>query len=199
MHKIESIEALEALYDQPKSRSLDKVQSQISPLYKRWIEAARFVILSTTGPEGTDASPRGDDGAVVRVKNPKTILLPDWRGNNRLDSLRNIVRDPKVSLLFMIHGESIVVRVNGQAFLTDDEAVCGSFEKEGKHPKLVVVIEVEEAYFQCAKSIIRSKLWQPSDQNVPSAGDLLHEKIPEIDAREFDESYPDYAKTILWG
>lgn len=135
MQTIDSIPALEALYDDAAPASLTKVTPVITPNYRKWIEASRFCILSTVGPEGTDATPRGDDGPVVRIADEKTILMPDWRGNNRLDNLRNIVRDPRVSLMFLIPGEKNVVRVNGTAKLTADADLCHSFEQKGMHPK----------------------------------------------------------------
>ncbi len=199
MKYIETIEELEALYDQPAERSLNKVNSVISPLYKEWIDASRFVVMATVGEEGTDASPRGDDGSVVEIVDPKTVLMPDWRGNNRLDSLRNIVRDGRIALMFMINGEDIVVRVNGRAKLTNDEAICQPFEQSGKHPKTVIVIEVEEVYFQCAKAIYRSGLWTQAPVDVPTGGALLKDRIPDTDVEDFDKNYPEYAKKIMWG
>jgi predicted pyridoxine 5'-phosphate oxidase superfamily flavin-nucleotide-binding protein len=115
MQTIDDIAALEALYDAPSNRSLAKVTPVLTPAYRRWIEASRFCILSTVGPDGTDATPRGDDGPVVRIVDDRTLWLPDWRGNNRLDALRNIVADGRVSLMFMITGNTTVVRVNGTA------------------------------------------------------------------------------------
>ena len=120
MNKVESITELEALYDDVVPGALTKVKTQITPKYRQWIEASRFLILSTVGTQGTDASPRGDAGPVVKVQDPQTLLLPDWRGNNRLDSLRNIVEDGRVSLMFMVPGSNNVVRVNGTAILTTD-------------------------------------------------------------------------------
>ncbi len=196
---IQTIEQLEAIYGRPSERSLKKVATHITPLYAQWIEAARFVVLATVGPDGTDASPRGDDGAVVTIENSKTLMMPDWRGNNRLDSLRNIVVDGRVSLMFMIHGQEIVVRVNGTAKLTNDEATLARFEKNGKQPKTVIVIAVQEVYFQCAKSIMRSRLWQDENANVPTAGQLLKEQIAEFDAEGFDQNYRKEATEILWG
>jgi PPOX class probable FMN-dependent enzyme len=199
MRRIEDIAALEALYEAPVAASLTKVTSRITPLYRRWIDAARFCILSTVGPEGTDATPRGDDGPVVRIVDDTTIWLPDWPGNNRLDSLRNIVRDGRASLLFMVPGSNNVVRVNGTAVLTDDPEVTQTFEQRGKHPRTVVVISVREVYFQCAKALMRAGLWTRDDAaGVPTAGELVREQDSTFDAETYDTGYEDYARPRMW-
>ena len=189
---------LEAVYGPPSQTSLDKVMTRITPAYRAWIEAARFCILSTVGPEGTDASPRGDDGPVVRIADPGTIWLPDWRGNNRMDSLRNIVRDPRLSLMFMVPGSTNVVRVNGRGAVTLDADVCASFERAGQHPRSVIVVEVGEVYFQCAKAIMRSGLWTAAPVPVPTAGELIAEHTEGFDAGAYDAGYPDYARPRMW-
>ena len=180
--------------------AIDKVCDHITPLYRRWIDASRFVILSTVGPEGTDASPRGDRDAVVRVATPTTVLMPDWRGNNRLDSLKNIVRDGRLSLMFMVPGSNTVVRVNGTATLTAQTSVTEQFAYQGKLPRTVIVIAVAEVYFQCAKALMRSRLWSAGDESegLPTAGEFLEENIPEFDAAAYDAGYPEYAKNRLW-
>lgn len=200
MNRIKSIEALEALYEPAVPTSLSKVVTTITPLYHRWIAASRFAILSTVGPEGTDASPRGDDGPVVLIEDEHTLLMPDWQGNNRLDSLRNIVRDPRVSLMFMVPGSTNVVRVNGSAILTDDEALRGRFEKRGKLPKTVIVVTAGELYFQCAKAILRSRLWSSEDESaeLPTAGDFIKAFQQDFAAREYDETYAERAKERMW-
>jgi len=199
MKTIQSIDDLETLYDAAVPASLTKVVKRITPLYEKWINSARFVVLTTVGPEGTDGSPRGDVGPVVRIVDDKTLHLPDWRGNNRIDSLRNIVRDGRVSLMFMVKGSSNVVRVNGRAVLTADTNVTETFEQRGKHPKSVIVITVEEAYFQCAKAIMRSELFTavPVD-GLPTAGEMLKEQQAEFDAQGYDTGYTEYAKTRMW-
>lgn len=200
MTKISTIEELEALYDAPVKASLTKVAGMITPLYRQWIEASRFLVLSTTGPEGTDGSPRGDDGPVVEIADENTILLPDWRGNNRLDSLRNIVRDGRVSLMFMVPGSLNVVRVNGRAALSVDEALLARFVKAGKRPGTVIIITAEELYFQCAKAIMRSALWASGDESaaLPTAGAFLREQEESFDAKSYDESYVENAKSRMW-
>ena len=198
MSAISDIAALEALYGAAAQGSLDKVANAITPLYREWIAASRFVVLSTVGPEGTDASPRGDDGPVVRVADAGTLMLPDWRGNNRIDSLRNIVRDGRVSLLFMVPGSQNVVRVNGTGIVTAEAGVTGLFDKGGKTPVTVVVVTVGEVYFQCAKALMRSGLWSGEEVAVPSAGDFLREAKDGFDAESYDAGYPEHAKERMW-
>ena len=200
MKTIESLEALEQLYGTPVSGALTKERSELTPLYRRWLASARFCILSTVGPEGTDASPRGDVDPVVRVVNPTTLHLPDWRGNNRIDSLRNIVQDERVSLLFMVNGVNNVIRVNGRAQLVVDPAVVGSFVQNGKHPRCVIETAIESVYFQCAKALMRSALWSPAPDTpeLPTAGDFLKEVDSTFDGNAYDSGYEAYAKPRLW-
>ncbi len=200
MNRIASIEELTELYGEAIQGSLDKVQPRISPRYREWIEASRFLILSTVGSEGTDASPRGDVDAVVTVMDENTLLLPDWRGNNRLDSLRNIVEDGRVTLMFMVPGSNNVVRVNGNAALTTDEEFTGRFEQQGKHPRSVIVVDVREVYFQCAKALMRSKLWLADDESdrVPTAGQFIKEINESFDDESYDTGYEEYARERMW-
>ncbi len=199
MDTIKTVEALDALYGPASPVALKKVRTALTPLYRQWIEASRFCILTTVGPEGTDGSPRGDDGPVVRIVDERTLMMPDWRGNNRTDSLCNIVRDGRVSLLFMVPGETVVVRVNGTAVLTADPDVTDTFQQNGRHPKSVIVVRVGELYMQCSKALIRSGLWDlPKTEGLPTAGELLQETQPEFDGATYDASYPDYAKAKMW-
>lgn len=200
MQTINSIDELESLYGQAYRASLTKVRDHVSPGYRQWIEASRFMVLTTVGPEGTDGSPRGDEGPVVRVVDPKTLWLPDWRGNNRIDSLRNIVRDGRVSLMFMVPGSNNVVRVNGNAVVTADPRVVKEFEKQGKLPRSVIVIDVVEVYFQCARALMRAGLWKPDHavNQVPSAGQFHKELDSEFDADAYDNGFDDYVKNRMW-
>ncbi len=200
MRKIDDIAALEALYGEASEAAIRKVAKRITPMYRRWIEASRFCVLSTVGDSGTDGTPRGDDGPVVEILDPGTLLMPDWRGNNRLDSLRNIVTDGRVSLMFMVPGENVVVRVNGRAALTDDAEMRARFVQRKTQPATVMVIEVGEVYAQCPKALLRSGLWRRDDSDgVPSLGDILSEMTEgEIDATDWDTSYPDRAAQTLW-
>jgi len=200
MQPITDTTTLETLYPSVSPRSLTKVAQSVTPLYRKWIEASRFVILSTAGPEGTDASPRGDDGPVVRIADARTLLLPDWMGNNRLDSLRNIVRDDRVSLMFMVPGSTNVVRVNGTAIVTADADLRASFERTGRQPATVTVVTTQELYFQCAKAIMRSRLWTSGDESkeLPTAGQFLREAEEGFDAETYDASYAENAKDRMW-
>ena len=200
MEPIKDIRELEEIYDKANPNSLTKVAASVTPLYRQWIEASRFLIISTVGPEGTDASPRGDAGPVVAVLDSKTLLLPDWQGNNRIDSLRNIVRDGRVSLMFMVPGCNNVVRVNGSAVVTADLATRRRFERHSKNPKTVIVIEVEELYFQCAKALMRSSLWASGDESglLPTPGQFLKEMKADFDGEAYDKAYPARARKIMW-
>ncbi|MFK7912289.1 MAG: pyridoxamine 5'-phosphate oxidase family protein [Pseudomonadales bacterium] len=200
MQTISTLEELRNIYDAAVSGALTKVADHLTPLYQRWIGAARFTVLTTVGAAGTDASPRGDTGPVTHIASDQTLWLPDWRGNNRLDSLENIVTDGRVSLLFMVPGNNNVVRVNGTATLTADPAITGHFSANGKQPKTVIVVQVKEAYFQCAKALMRSKLWDPvaAQPDIPSAGDFLQEVSAGFDGKAYDEGYADYAKDRMW-
>lgn len=200
MTPIRTIAELEDVYGTPVPRSIEKVVATMTPHYRTWIEASRFVVISTVGPEGTDASPRGDDGAVVEILDDQTVMLPDWFGNNRIDSLRNIVRDERVSLMFMIPSSTNVVRINGTAIVTTDKATLARFEKNGKLPRSVVLITIGEMYFQCAKALMRSGLWrgEGGDTKVPSAGDFVKERDALFDGKAYDEGYAEYAKPRMW-
>ena len=200
MQPITDISTLEALYEDAVPTSIDKVMHHMTPTYRQWIDASRFVVLSTVGPEGTDASPRGDDGPVARIADDKTLLLPDWRGNNRLDSLRNIIRDPRVSLMFMVPGCNNVVRVNGDAVLTADDTLTGRFETNGKCPRSVIVVTIGDMYFQCAKALMRSRLWASGNESerVPTAGQFVKEFKKGFDAESYDSGYAENAKDRMW-
>lgn len=198
MQTVTDPEELARLYGAPNPRSLTKVMSRITPAYRAWIAASRFCILSTVGPEGTDASPRGDDGPVARIVDDRTLWLPDWKGNNRMDSLRNIVRDPRASLMFLVPGSGNVVRLNGRAAVTIDDAIRASFDRAGKQPRSVIVFTADEIYYQCAKAILRSGLWSGETPKVPSAGDFAQEADPDFDGKAYDAGYADYAKPLLW-
>jgi hypothetical protein len=199
MTEIRDIATLERHYGDPVPAALKKVRAGLTPCYRRWIGASRFAILTTVGPDGTDVSPRGDDGPVVRIADDRTLLLPDWRGNNRIDSLRNIVRDGRVSLLFMVPGSANVVRVNGDAVVTADPETCGTFERDGKRPATVIRVAVAEVYYQCAKAIMRSGLWgEIAAPDLPSAGDFNMEVDPRFDGAAYDAGYEAYARPRLW-
>ena len=200
MRKITELDALDALYAQPVEASIVKVARHLTPLYRAWVEGARFCVMSTVGPDGVHGSPRGDDGPVVRVADERTLLMPDWRGNNRLDCLRDIVADGRVALLFMVPGSNTTVRVNGRAFLTDDDGLRQSFARKSILPATVIVIEVDEVYTQCAKALMRSGLWSRDDRDtVPTVGQILAEMSSgELGGAEYDANYEKNAQPRMW-
>ena len=198
-HRVADIAALEALYGQPAEASLIKVTDDLTPEYRRWIGASRFCVLSTIGPEGTDGSPRGDEGPVVHIADDRTLLLPDWRGNNRMDSLRNIVRDGRVSLLFLIAGSTTAMRVNGTAHLSVDPDLLARFTRKEGQPRTVIVIAVAEAYSQCARALIRAGIWGRDDTaGLPSVGDMLRGVKAGFDGAGYDADWPGRAARTMW-
>ena len=198
-HWIETLEALEGLYGTPAKPSLVKVLDRMSPSYLAHIEASRFCVLTTVGPEGTDASPRGDEGPVVQALDPQTLLLPDWKGNERIDSLRNVVRDGRVSLMFLTTGSNIAMRVNGRAKITVAPEILARFTREGKTPRSVLVIQIAEVYPQCARAILRSDLWGAAGKTLPSMGEMLREAtLGDFDAESYDRDWPQRAAATKW-
>ena len=179
MEWITNLDDLQSHYGTPSLPATAKVTSQLTPSYRAFLDRSRFCVLTTVGPEGTDGSPRGDQAPVVTVLDPRTLALPDWHGNQRLDGLRNIVRDGRVSLIFLIAGSTTALRVNGTARLTADAALRQGFTREGKHPRTVVVIQIAEVYSQCARALQRSKLWTSGDAShgLPSVGTMMQELL----------------------
>ncbi|MEM6372769.1 MAG: pyridoxamine 5'-phosphate oxidase family protein [Pseudomonadota bacterium] len=200
MDFIDSIEGLEALYGTPGAASLRKVADHLTPLYAKWIAQSRFAVLTTVGPNGTDGSPRGDDGPVATLLDRHTLAMPDWRGNQRLDSLRNVVEDGRVSLMFMVPGSNTVVRVNGQARLTADADLRASFEHKGRQPATVIVISVHEVYTQCARAVMRAGLWSRDDaEGLPTPGEILAEVSEgEEGGATYDAEWPERAAKTMW-
>ncbi len=203
MSVVTTVAELEAIYGLPQEASTVKEVDRITPEYRTLIEASPFVILATAGPEGLDCSPRGDLGSVVRIGDERTLMLPDRRGNNRIDSLRNIVRDPRAALLFLIPGSGTTLRVNGLANVTTDADLLASFAVDGKPPRSVVVMTVEAIYFQCARAIVRSELWNPDRHvrpgNLPTPGRILAAISEDrIGGDTYDRAWPERARQSLW-
>ncbi|MEO9684704.1 MAG: pyridoxamine 5'-phosphate oxidase family protein [Tateyamaria sp.] len=200
MEFITDIPALETLYPEAVPAAIRKVAVHLTPLYQRWIEGARFCILSTVGPDGVHGSPRGDDGPVVRVMGPNLLAMPDWRGNNRLDCLRDIVADGRAAVIFMVPGSNTTVRVNGTARLTDDADLRQSFAKGSKQPATVILLEIQEVYTQCAKALLRSGLWQRDDSaGLPTVGEILADMSNgQYGGAEYDRTYVEKAKPRMW-
>ena len=201
--RIETIEALEALYGAPNLASTAKVADRITPHYGALIEASPFCVLATAGPEGLDASPRGDAHGLVRIAGERRLLMPDRRGNNRVDSLRNILRDPRIGLLFLIPGSGTTLRVNGRAHLSIDPDLLASFAVDGAAPRSVVVVEVEEIFFQCARAVIRAGLWDTARHaapgSLPTPGRILAAMSGgETGGEAYDREWPERAAKTMW-
>lgn len=201
---VSTIEALEALYlPAPAAASTVKVAHAMTPHYRRLIEASPFAALATVGSEGIDCSPRGDKPGFVRIAGDKTLMMPDRRGNNRIDSLRNIVRDPRCAFLFLLPGSGTTMRVNGRAHLSVDPALLESFAVEEKAPRTVIVLEIDELYFQCARAIVRSQLWNPEQHidpaSLPSPGEILAAMSENtVGGEPYDKAWPERAKATMW-
>lgn len=197
---------LDALYGEPVPAAVLKELPVISEDYRRFIDASPFVLLATVGPEGLDCSPRGDPAGFARVLDERTLLIPDRRGNNRVDSLRNIVRDPRVALLFLIPGIGETLRVNGRAVLSREEALCRSFavgERNDKVPTCVIVVTVDAVYTQCPKALVRAKLWDPATQvdrsTLPSMGEILQRiSAGAFDGAAYDAAYPERLRQTIY-
>lgn len=201
MDWITDLDALHAHYGTPKTPAIAKVANHLTPAYRTFLEGARFCILSTIGPEGTDGSPRGDEGPVVTVLDAQTVALPDWKGNERIDSLRNIVADGRVSLYFLIPGSTTSVRINGTAKLTADATLRARFAKDGREPRTVIVIKIAEIYSQCARALQRSALWTSGDQsaNLPTVGQMLQDASDgAIDGAEYDTERATRSHLGMW-
>ena len=201
MKPIETIEALTALYGEPSAAALKKETGRLTDDYAAFIRTARFMALTTVGPEGTDCSPRGDKGPVAHIHDPTTLLIPDRRGNNRIDSLRNILRDPRVSLMFMSPGSSTTTRVTGQAYITAEPNVLDTLAEAGKPPRSVIVVKIETVYFQCSRALIRSGLWDgvAADRSLPTAGQILANMTDgAVGGDDYDRAWPERARESLW-
>jgi uncharacterized protein len=202
-HSVTTLEALAALYDQPYGPAIVKEIDHVNAQYRKFIEAAPFFALATSGPDGLDCSPRGDAPGFVRVADPKTLLIPDRRGNNRIDSLRNVISDPRVALLFLIPGVGETIRIIGRASISTDPALTQSFVVNDKAPRTVIVIAVERVFYQCTKAIVRSKLWDPTlhvdRRMLPSAGTILAAiSDGKIGGEEHDRAQPQRIKETLY-
>ena len=200
MNMVTTLAELEKIYaPAPTRASMAKEVGYISVHYRKLIEASPFAILATAGPEGLDCSPRGDKPGFVRVVDERTLIIPDRRGNNRID----ILRDPRVALLFLIPGSGTTFRVNGKAAISAEPTLLASFAVEDKPPRTAIVISVEAAYFQCARAIVRSGLWDEKRHVeadvLPTPGKILESlSRSEIDGQAYDAEWPGRASKTLW-
>jgi PPOX class probable FMN-dependent enzyme len=203
-HTISTMAELETLYAEPVYPPAKvKETDRITKAYRALIDASPFFALATNGPDGLDCSPRGDPKGFVRVVDDNTIVVPDRRGNNRIDSLRNLIHDPRVALLFLIPGVSETLRIMGRATISTDPELCASFTMQGKAPRSVLVVAVEKVFFQCAKAIVRSKLWDPATQversSLPTSGKILAEITEgKMGGDEHDRAYPERVKATIY-
>ena len=203
MSTIATLDALEAIYGKPVEASTVKEVDFVTPQYRAFIEASPFAVLATSGPEGLDCSPRGDGPGFVRVHDDRTLMMPDRRGNNRVASLRNIIRDPRVALLFVVPGIGNTIRVNGRAHLSNDADLLASFAVAGKAPRSVIVITTEAVYFQCARALVRSDLWNQDKhvdkRSLPTPGQILAELSDNrVGGDDYDREWPERARRSLW-
>lgn len=200
---VTTVEALEAIYDVPSTLVSEKETRVITPLQARYIEEAPLVILATSGPGGLDCSPRGDPAGFVRIVDERTLQMPDRRGNNRLDSLRNIVVDPRVGLLFVIPGLGTTLRVNGTAVLRTDPELLASFAMDGRPPRTVLEIAVAAVYTQCPKAFIRGRVWDPQlfrrPEELPTVGAIMHQITQgSFDGNAYDAGYPELIRQTIY-
>ena len=207
-HIISSVAELQSVYERkPSEAAIVKEAQVVTDEYRRLIEASPFLAIASIGEDGVDCSPRGDLAGFVRIHDERTLMMPDRRGNNRLDTLRNIVSDPRVALMFLIPGSGTALRVNGRAHLSVDPELLDSFAEQGKPPRSVIVTQIKTMYFQCARAIMRARLWDPESHvdpnSLPSAGDILQAQTrsrPEgsINAKAYDAEWPSRAAESLW-
>ena len=201
--KITSLEELLALYGEVNPISLAKETHQLTPEYRRWIEASPFFAIASCGAAGLDCSPRGDErGQLFRVLDERTLAIPDRRGNNRLDTLRNIIADPRVALLFLMPGIDECVRINGRASITADAELIDSFAAGDRRPATIILVEIDAVYFQCARALTRAKLWDPathaSREAIPTAGQMTRGAQPDFDAETYDAQLAPRHKATLY-
>ncbi len=200
---IRDLAELDAMFAAPATLSVRKVTAQLTPAYRRMIETSPFFALATSGPRGLDCSPRGDAAGFVRIADDSTLLLPERRGNNRIDSLRNLVSDPRAALMFLVPGISEILRINGQAFLSRNCELCDFFLVNGSSPRIVIVFQIETVMFQCARAIVRSRLWDPSlhrtPGELPTAGSMLADATGgEEGGAAYDAALPERIRTTLY-
>lgn len=203
MSILRTVAELEALYDAPVPTSITKEVSYLTEQHRAYVEASPFVVVSTAGPGGLDCSPRGDPPGFVRVADERTLQIPDRRGNNRLDTLRNLVVDPRIGLLFLVPGIGVTLRVNGTAELSTDLELRQSFEIDGKLPALVIVVTTTAVYTQCPKALIRSSLWDVTrhrdPDDLPSMGAIMEAiTAGAFDGRAYDAAYPERVRQTIY-
>ena len=202
-HIIREVAALEALYGEVGEASVLKEISYLHPHYAAFVKASPFMVLATAGPHGLDASPRGDPAGFVEIVDDRTLMVADRRGNNRIDSLRNILADPRVALLFLVPGIGETLRINGTAEISADPALLARFGVDGKPPRSMLVVHIESVFFQCSRALIRSELWN-ADRHLPrtalpSTGQMLAAVTDQrIDGETYDRELPPRLRATLY-
>jgi uncharacterized protein len=200
---LRTVAELEALYDAPVPTSLTKEVDHLTELHSAYIRASPFVVVGTSGPGGLDCSPRGDPAGFVEIADERTLLMPDRRGNNRLDTLRNLIVDPRIALLFLVPGIGVTLRVNGTATLCTDDDLRERFSIDDKLPATVIVVSTTSVYTQCPKALVRSHLWDPERHRQPSELPTVGAIMEAITAGEFngkayDTAYPERVRQTIY-
>ena len=203
MTTIRSLAELEALYEAPVATSITKEVDHLTPLHQAYVEASPFVVVATAGRGGLDCSPRGDPAGFVHVADERTLMMPDRRGNNRLDTLRNLVVDPRIGLLFLVPGIGVTLRVNGTAEISADPQLRARFAMGDKLPTTVIIVSTTSVYTQCPKALLRSHLWDPErhrdPSDLPSVGQILEAiTAGAFDGRAHDEAYPERVRQTIY-
>jgi len=202
-HLVTSMAQLEALYGKPSGPAVVKEIDHINDGYRRLIEAAPFVAIATCGPEGLDCSPKGDQAGFVHILDDRTLAIPDRPGNNRIDGFRNIMRDPRVALLFLIPGVGETLRVNGRAAISIDPDLMARFAVNGKMPRSVMIVHIESIFFHCSKAVVRAKLWDEAAKidrrSLPSTGTIIAELSDgKLGGESYDREAPERIKAQLY-
>jgi PPOX class probable FMN-dependent enzyme len=203
MSTIRTLDELEALYSAPVPTAVTKEIDHLTELHRAYIEASPFVLVATSGLDGVDCSPRGDPPGFVRVVDERTLMMPDRRGNNRLDTLRNLVVDPRIGLLFLVPGVGVTLRVNGTAEISTDVELRESFIMGDKVPTTVIIITTTSVYTQCPKALMRSHLWDPArhrdPSELPSVGDIMEVITSGVfDGKAYDDAYPERLRETIY-
>ncbi|MBY0504739.1 MAG: pyridoxamine 5'-phosphate oxidase family protein [Bryobacteraceae bacterium] len=203
MELLEKPEELRQCYEPALERAVLKTLPQLDGHCRRFIALSPFLCLGTSSKDGADVTPRGDSPGFVHVLDDRTLAIPDWRGNNRLDALTNIIENPQVGLLFLVPGVEETLRVNGVAHITTEPTVTQRWRVNGNHPKSAIIVTVREAFLHCGKALIRSHLWQGTYQvdrsALPSYGQMLKDQIVATEsAVELERSIAEAYRTKLY-
>ena len=203
MSTIRTLDELEALYSAPVPTAVTKEIDHLTELHRAYVEASPFVLVATSGVDGLDCSPRGDPPGFVRVVDDRTLMMPDRRGNNRLDTLRNLVVDPRIGLLFLVPGVGVTLRVNGTAEISTDVELRESFTMGDKVPTTVIIVTTTSVYTQCPKALMRSHLWDPGrhrdPSELPSVGDIMEVITSGVfDGKAYDDAYPERLRETIY-